>query len=146
MSEDECFVFMMPKNKKGRQPFIDLLANRSIGKMAHNMKFEETWSVVRLRQPVANWEWDSMLASHVLDNRPGICSLKFQTYINFGIIDYESEVSPYLKSASKDGNALNRIFEADESKLMEYCALDSVYEYRLAMKQIEIMRYDFLPF
>ena len=147
VSEDECFVFMMPKNKKDRQPFIDLLADRSIGKMAHNIKFEETWSVVRLRQPVANWEWDSMMAAHILDNRPGVTSLKFQTYINFGIIDYESEVSPYLKAVdSKNGNALNRIFEADEKKLMEYCSLDSIYEYRLAMWQIKIINYSFLPF
>ena len=146
VSEDECYTFMIPKSKKARQPFIDFLADQSIGKMAHNMKFEETWSVVRLRQPVVNWEWDSMLAAHVLDNRSGVTSLKFQTYINFGIIDYESEVAQYLKSASKDGNALNRIFEADEKKLLEYCALDSIYEYRLAMLQITEMRYDFLPF
>ena len=147
VSEDKCFVFMMPKNKKDRQPFIDLLANPGIGKMAHNIKFEETWSVVRLRQPVVNWEWDSMMAAHILDNRPGVTSLKFQTYINFGIIDYESEVSPYLKAVdSKNGNALNRIFEADEKKLMEYCSLDSIYEYRLAMWQIKIINYSFLPF
>ena len=146
VNENECFVFMMPKNKKDRQPFIDLLANPMIGKIAHNMKFEETWSVVRLRQPVANWEWDSMLAAHTLDNRSGVTSLKFQTYVNFGIIDYESEVAPYLESASKDGNAFNKIFEADEKKLLEYCALDAIYEYRLAIKQIEIMKYDFLPF
>ncbi|KKK62798.1 hypothetical protein LCGC14_3000730, partial [marine sediment metagenome] len=45
VNENECFVFMMPKNKKALQPFIDFLANPMIGKMAHNMKFEETWSV-----------------------------------------------------------------------------------------------------
>jgi len=151
VSENECFVFMMPKSKKATQPFIDLLANLHIGKMAHNMKFEEIWSAVRLRQPVANWEWDSMVAAHILDNRPGVTSLKFQTYVNFGIIDYESEVSPYLKSASKDGNALNKIQELVKTPkgrelLLEYCALDSVYEYRLAMKQIQIMNYTFLPF
>jgi len=88
-----------------------------------------------------------MMAAHILDNRPGVTSLKFQTYINFGIIDYESEVSPYLKAVdSKNGNALNRIFEADEKKLMEYCSLDSIYEYRLAMWQIKIINYSFLPF
>ncbi len=101
INENHCYVFMMPKSRKNRQPFIDLLANPD-GKMAHNMKFEETWSVVRLRQSVRNWKWDSMQAAHILDNRPGVTGLKFQVYVRFGVVDYSSEVDSYLKAASKD--------------------------------------------
>ncbi len=151
VDENHCYSFMMPKKKKKRLPFINFIANPHIGKMAHSIKFEETWSVVRLKQSVANWEWDSMLAAHTLDNRPGITSLKFQTYVQFGVIDYSSEIEPYLKAIdNKNGNAHNRIYEFlklpdGEKKLLQYCGLDSIYEYRLAMLQIDKIGYSFLP-
>lgn len=142
-SPTHCYTFMMPKSKKARQPFIDLLADKSIGKMAHNMKFEETWSQVRLGQGVENWQWDSMQAAHILDNRTGITGLKFQVYVNFGVIDYAEEVTPYLKSKNKkDGNSHNRILELlkmpdGKRKLLTYGGLDSLFEFRLAQKQME---------
>jgi hypothetical protein len=150
-TENEVYSFMMPKTKKERQPFVDLLTNCSVSKMAHNMKFEDHWTFYRLRTQVDGWEWDSMLAAHLLDNRSGITSLKFQTYINFGIIDYASDVSYYLGSGSNDGNAINRIEEllqkpGGEEMLLKYCALDSFYEYQLAMKQMKLIGWDFLPF
>jgi DNA polymerase len=140
-SENHAYAFLMPQTREGMRPFVTLLANPAIGKMAHNMKFEEAWSVVRLRQPVQNWIWDSMLAAHIFDNRPGITSLKFQTYVQFGIVDYASEVSPYLQAKDNiDGNAINQIFKLVEKPggkdmLLRYNALDTIYEYRLAMKQ-----------
>lgn len=140
ISENVAYAFMMPTDKKGKQPFLRFLANEKISKMAHNMKFEETWSAVRLKQPVQGWFWDSMIAAHIMDNRPGITGLKFQTYVNFGVVDYSSEVTPYLQSATKDGNALNNIMELTKTKsgiamLLKYCAMDSIFEYRLAMIQ-----------
>jgi len=149
VSEDLVYTFEMPKSKVERKPFIDFLANPLIAKRAHNMKFEQAWSVIRLKQPVVNWEFDSMLAAHILDNRTGVTGLKFQTYVQFGIVDYDSEVAPYLHSGSKDGNALNNIVKGMEimkKDILTYCAMDSIFEYRLSELQIEIMNYDFLPF
>ncbi len=146
---DHVITFHMPKKRRLIRPFMDFLANPKIEKMAHNMKFEETWSVVQLGQPVVNWMWDSMQAAHILDNRPDITSLKFQTYVNFGIVDYASEITPFLQAKEpKNANSLNSIFELLEKpggseKLLYYCALDSIYEYRLALlQQSEIL----LPF
>ena len=146
---DHAFVFMMPPTRRERLPWINLLARPGVSKMAHNMKFEETWSTVRLNQPVANWLWDSMLAAHVLDNRTGVTNLKFQTYVNFGIVDYASEIAPYLESKDDSANALNNIFKLLETvggknKLLKYCGQDAVYERRLAVQQMEII--DPLPF
>lgn len=152
-SEDHAWVFKMPKTRKGRYPFRKWLNDRSIPKMAHNMKFEDTWSNEILKVPVNGWEWDSMMAAHILNNRTGITSLKFQNYVHFGIIDYASEVSPFLKSKGGDdsGNSFNQILEllrtqAGTDSLLEYNALDSVYEYRLALKQMEELNWNFLPF
>lgn len=151
VSEDKVYTFLMPPTKKERQPFIAWLEDHSIGKMAHNMKFEDAWTRVRLRTEIQNWEWDSMQAAHILDNRQEITSLKFQAYVHFGIIDYASDVSPYINSSDNYGNSFNKIEEMlttpnGEKQLLRYCALDSILEYRLAMKQIKEIDYDFLPF
>jgi len=150
-SPDHVYVFMMPNSKKEREPFAIILGIPWIGKMAHNMKFEDTWSVIRLKTEVYGWQWDSMLAAHVLDNRTGVTGLKFQTYVQFGVIDYDSEISPFLHSNGKSGNSLNTVMELIKTKegrdkLLHYCALDSIFEYRLAMKQMKQMDYSFLPF
>ncbi len=148
---DHCYAFMMPAKKRERIWFLNLMWDERIKKMAHNLKYENAWTEKRLRQPVRGWYWDSMLAAHILDNRPNITGLKFQTYINFGVADYSSDISPYLKSEDKGANALNNIYKLLETfggreKLLTYCGRDTIYQYRLALKQMELMGYDDLPF
>jgi len=153
-STNHAYVFMLPKSRKARKPLINLLANPNVDKIAQNMKFEELWSVIKLRQPVISWIWDTIQATHVLDNRQGITGLKFQTYVQFGIIDYSSEVDVYIKAGDKvkyGENAINRIEELIETpegkkKLLYYCGFDTIYEYRLAMLQMTLMNYYHLPF
>lgn len=149
--DNKSYVFFAPKNKRKWLPFRKWLNNRRSPKMAHNIKYEDAWSRVKLKVPVKNWAWDSMLAAHVIDNRTGITSLKFQNYVNFGITDYSEDIAPYLKTKDDSGNAINDIQKLVKTKtgreqLAEYCGLDSVYEYRLAIKQMEALDWNFLPF
>ncbi len=156
ITADHAYTFLMPKTKGGWKPFADILEDPTISKMAHNIKYEDTWTTIRLRISIRNWEWDSMQAAHVQDNRQGITGLKFQVYVNFGVIDYASEITPYLKAPAAEekshgGNSFNRIQElldqpGGPEKLLTYCAYDAIWEYRLAMKQIKELNYDFLPF
>jgi hypothetical protein len=104
------------------------------------MKFEDTWMNIIYGIQTTPWVWDTMQAAHVIDNRPGITGLKFQVYVNFGLVDYDSDVSSYLRSASKDGNAVNQIEKAMQDpevfrKIKIYCGLDSLFTYRLAQIQ-----------
>lgn len=151
-SPQHAYVFMMPEDKKQRQPVIDYLADPMIQKAAHNMKFEEAWSEVILKTEVQGWHWDTMQMAHILDNRTGVSGLKFQVYVNFGVVDYSSEIEPYLKAAKEtSANDLNRIDEllkkpGGKEKLMTYCAWDSLWEYRLMELQKDIVNYDDLPF
>ena len=141
VSEDKVYVFEMPPKAKDRKPFVDLLRNKYIKKIAQNMKFEHTWSRVILKTTVRNWVWDTMLATHILDNRPGITSLEFQTYVNFGVADYSSAVSSYLQApTSNDFNKVREYIKTPRNKqeLLKYNALDSIFEYRLAIKQMKI--------
>jgi uracil-DNA glycosylase family 4 len=149
---DTVYVFAMPKSVEAREPFIKLLKNRYIKKVAANMKYEETWSWVKLKTRVKGWFHDTMQAAHILDNRTGITGLKFQVYINFGVIDYSSTVSPWLQAVdSKNANSKNRLEEYFATKegrreTLKYCGLDAINEFRLAEKQIKEIEYESLPF
>lgn len=138
VSENKVYTFMLPEKKKKRKPFLQYLSDETKRKIAQNLKYEDTWSEVILNTSVKGWDFDTMLASHVIDNRTGVTGLKFQTYVQFGIIDYDSEIAPYLKA--KDANSLNRVLKfvkqpGGNKKLLKYCAYDSIYEFRLAVLQ-----------
>ena len=138
----ESYSFFMPRKKEVRGMLIRLLQMEEIGKIAANMKFEQAWSFVRLHGTIPSpWLWDTMQASHVLDNRPLITSLKFQAFIKMGVPDYAAEVKPYLESKDADNaNAFNRILELVETnpeKLLMYGGLDALYEHRLALIQMQ---------
>ncbi len=142
VDENSAYVFLMPEKKKGLRPFLNLLSNSKIRKVAQNFKFEDNWTTVKLFRKVKNWFWDTMIAMHIIDNRPLITSLKFQTYIYLGVIDYDSEIAPYLKSKEKGGYAINKIDKLMNTKegqhqILKYCALDSIYTYRIAILQMK---------
>lgn len=146
--EDHALAFMLPKTRDEIQPLVRLLENPHVAKYGQNIKFETAWAEVRLKSKIQNWVWDTMLASHIYDNRQGITSLKFQTYVQFGVVDYSSDVEPYLKAAdNKNANALNRIIEListeeGKGKLLTYNGYDAINTYRLAILQ----RNQLLPF
>lgn len=137
---DSAISFPMKSNKV-KAVFRNILANPDIKKIAANMKFEESWNRFKLKQKCKNWIWDTMLATHVLDNRQGITSLKFQTYIRYGLANYDSHISSFLEADDeKDGaNSFNKIHKTDLNELLLYCGIDSMMEHRLAMDQIKEM-------
>lgn len=150
-SGDLVYVFQIPKEKEKRLPFVRLLKNGSIKKAAHNIFFEQSWSLIRLGVRVKNWYWDSMQMAHILDNRSGATGLKFQTYVNFGLMDYSSEVSPHLKGDKKNANSKNKLQKYVENEhhmdlVLEYCALDSALQFRLMELQRDIVENKILPF
>lgn len=148
---DKLFSFPIPEKKKKLKPVLKLLTNPAIGKRAHNMKFEDKWTSVIFGVDVQNWEFDSQIAAHQLDNRFGVTGLKFQTYVNFGIVDYSSSVAEFLKSKGRNANEKNTILELIKTKegmdkLLTYCAYDSWFEYLLSEKQQAELNFDGLPF
>ncbi len=152
---DHVYAFMMPNRKRDWEPLLDFLRDRRIKKIAANFKFEDNWSSVRLKTRVRGWYWDTMLNAHILDNRRYVTGLKFQAYTQLGVIDYNSRMSNdynidyYLKN--KKGSQFNRLDELLEKpggkeQLLEYCALDSIYEYRIALIQMDEISDRILPF
>ena len=132
-----------PKGTKAHRLFKQILTSPKIGKIASNLKMEDNWTNELLGIPVVNWVWDTMLAAHVLDNRKGVTGLKFQAYVQFGVIDYASHLDNYLHSKKEDGaNAFNKIDDAPHHDLLLYGGMDSMLEFRLAKKQMEELGYD----
>ena len=141
IAESRYDAVAFPLFKKNYQTLRRIFASRSIGKIAANMKFEDNWSNVKMKGPVNGWIWDTMVAAHCLDNRPGITGLKFQAYVQYGILDYDSHMSYLLKSTDEEkekygANSLNRIDEIDLEELLIYNGIDAMLEYRLAMDQM----------
>lgn len=141
-STDRAYSFMLNNaSDVVRQAWSDILSDDSIGKISHNLTFEYEWSRVHFNIDEIKWAWDSMLAAHVWDNRPGICGLKLQCFLNFGVIGYDSLIDPYLRSVnSKDPSAPNRIIEFmgryGEDECLIYCGIDSLMAFRLSVKQM----------
>jgi hypothetical protein len=86
-----------------------------------------------------------MNAAHCLDNRQGVTGLKFQTYVNFGVPDYDSHISPWITNTTEDlgANTLNKIKEFIKlygtKDILKYNGLDSIFGLLLAQKQLEII-------
>ena len=141
---DHAYAVPFPTKRKHLKMLRDLMENPKVGKVAANMKFEDTWLKVLHDIDVRPWLFDTMQAAHVLDNRPGITGLKFQAYVRQGIIGYDDDVAPYLKG--EHPNAINRIMELVRTpeglkKLLLYNGMDSLIEYRLARQQMKELRY-----
>lgn len=126
-------------------PYLSaVLQNTKLIKVASNLKFEERWTRQKLGHGVAGWYWDTMLAAHYLDNRPGITSVKFQAYVHFGIAGYGHWVDEEIEAKAFEvrdmgSNAMNRMDEAHPEDLLMYNGIDSFVEYMVMEKQKEAM-------
>jgi DNA polymerase len=109
-----------------------VLKNKALRKVGHNLKMEERWTRAMLGHGVRGWFWDSMLASHILDNRGHISSLKFQAFVRFGLADYNKVVAHYIEP---NAQGLNRIEECPKEDLLTYNGMDSLLTYKLMRKQ-----------
>lgn len=147
-ADNKCLSFLtIPET----WPYLTkILRNPNIGKAAHNIKFEHLWTKVRGCDggfEVRNWQWDSMLAAHILDNRKGISGLKLQAYLKFGVLGYDRAIDQYIKNTRGiSANDKNKVESAPIKQLLLYCGMDSLLEYRLAKWQMqEAEKEDLLP-
>ena len=140
LNSNKSYVFPMTKRDQRKEQLRKLLMNQWLGWIGHNIKFEQRWFRKFLNAEPINWVWDTMMYAHRQRSTKGTKSLKFQTYVNFGIADYDSEVEPYLKGDPQDANSFNRVMELMEKnprQLMLYCGLDTIFTYRLAELQMK---------
>lgn len=130
-----------PWRGQAREAMGELIRS-PVPKIAQNMKFEQRYTIKEFGHPVRNWVHDTMLMMHAIDNREGICGLKFQAFALLGFPSYADAVEPYL-SAGRGSRGKNKVLECDRTELLKYCGLDSMLELRLAVKQLQIMGRDY---
>ena len=119
-----------------------LLQSGRTSKIGANFKFDHRWIKAKMGIDVIGWSWDCILAQHVLDCRPSITSLKFQSYVRFGLPDYDSHIKTYF--ASKGNNSLNRIRECPVHSLLLYGGIDALCTYNTAIQQMREMNHPFV--
>ena len=134
----ESFVFPFFDNKKFLLLWKQILTDPNIGKIAYNFKFENNWTKVVLGYNVNGWVADPMVDTHLIDNRTGITGLKFQSYVNYGVIGYDKEAKAYMNSEKGSYN-FNKLEEMDQKKLLLYCGMDSLLTYLLWNDQQKII-------
>lgn len=119
-----------------------LMTRESIGKVAHNNAFEATWTYWRAGEEgdnywVKGWIGDTCLQAHCLRNQAPT-SLKWEVFWRLGVIGYDAQVDPYLKSPEKDGaNGFNRMGMIPVSLVLPYGGLDSAFSYYIHEKHLE---------
>lgn len=108
-------------------------------KIAANATFERRWTWEKLRHGIRNVVWDVIDSAHWIDNRRDTTSVKFQSFVMLGHPAYDEWIKPYMSATG--GYTKNQLQLMDRQKLLLYNGLDSILEYKIAEKQMEIAGY-----
>jgi uracil-DNA glycosylase family 4 len=134
-------TYSMPffKDEEFKIKLRKIFLNKKIGKIAHNITFENSWTKKFLNVYVNRWIWDTCLAAHCIDNRKPV-SLKYLTYCQYGVLGYDEVVDKFITGVKagqdkKNSNHFNRANECDMKDLLYYCGMDSYYSYQLYSHQ-----------
>jgi len=113
---DSDIQYVIPLEKKNEKlnSLIHDFFESGINFTNHNLKFESIWAKQFFDSFIVNQKWDTMLAAHVLDERPNIKSLGFQTFLHTGI-EYKEMIDR------------KNIENADRPTLWKYNASDIKY-------------------
>lgn len=130
-------AFMVMDHEKVLRAVGQYMSNPRIRKIAANLKFEHVWAETITGATPREWAFDVCMSAHVLDNREGVTSVKFQAAVELGIFDYSSHVKSYMDAESKaqekfGANAMNRILQMDRTKLLQYNGMDALVEWHIA--------------
>ena len=112
---------------------LAILRNPHIRKIAANNKFEHRWILHKHKMHVRGWYYDVVLGAHILDNRPKVTGVKFQSFARLGLPSYNDNIEPYIRAPAYK---LNKILELPITDVMLYCGMDAKVEDELAIIQI----------
>lgn len=108
----------------------------NVPKIASNVPFEENWTWKEFGHGVTNWDLDTMQTAHVADNRPGICSIKFQAFALLGVPSWNDHIELFLEAPGT--SVPNRIRDVSITDLLKYVALDALYEVEVSKWQKDL--------
>lgn len=112
--------------------WCDILTDSKIPKIAHNVKFEDIWSRKRFGVIPDGWVHDTMITQHIVEYRPTSMALKFQSFVKWGVPEYEQEMKKYMN----DEWAENKLNMMPLNNLCVYNAIDTLLTEKLWKCQI----------
>lgn len=142
--EKNAWVIYLPQFKgeldHAKHITLSLLNNPNILKLIQNKQFEESstrwwcrdvidqYNRNDLGQIIVNY-FDTMLATHIVDEREGCTSLDFQTLVRFGIPSFydKHKMGKWIKAAK--GQRINKVKECPPELLIEYTGHDGIETY-----------------
>lgn len=140
---DGCLAWAFPffDDEDFRSEWRKLMMDPRVGKIGHNIKFEDTWTYFRAGNGNRQGYWIenvagcTMLRAHSLDNRKRT-GLKFCVYAALGVAGYDDAIDPYLECTKREeelygANGFNLIDRAPMDQLLLYNAMDSLVTYKL---------------
>lgn len=110
-------------------------------KMAHNAKFETTWSAEIFGCEPNNMYWCSMIAAHILRTTPLTKGLKFQAFVRYGLLPYNGDVGLLKTKSVNKNNGINDIHKIPVQNLLHYGGLDALMQWKLSMDQMQEIGY-----
>lgn len=134
-------------NKRFVRLWRMILKAPDIKKVAHNAKFEDSWSHFCVgKVKINNWHWCTMVGEHLLKNTSKV-GAKYLFYCYFGVLNMDSEVDKYLKASKKEesvygDNAINNIehiWKENPKAVLKYQADDAFLTAKLYNHQVACM-------
>lgn len=143
-TKEESWSFLLkrkskkPMDKKIVSLFKKYLKSPKLKKVCHNAQYEYIWSTIILNAEPKGIIWCTMVTQHMIDNRPGITSLKHQAAARWGIHGYDAPMDKFIKSTDdKDPHSFNKMHKAPIEPLLLYCGTDAALTMRLYFEQLE---------
>ena len=110
----------------------EILSNPEILKVAQNIQMEHPWSKLIIGTEPQGWYWDTMVHSHIIDERPKFTGLDFQVFMRYGY-EYGGDVAKYKKTVP--GSKFNTMHKCPLTSLLSYNGLDSYFTMKIATSQ-----------
>jgi len=118
--------------------WIAILEDPNILKTAQSIQMEESWSRIIFGIEVQGWDLDTMVCSHIKDERDGFTGLDFQVFINWGY-EYGQDIAPFKKEVS---NGFNLMHQVPLNKLLIYNGQDTFFTKELALIRLRELYQD----
>ena len=145
---EKAWAFPFFEGESFKNSWKKFLRSPNTVKIVHSKRFEIIWTKFINGYYVKNPFWCTDIGAHCLNNKKKT-SLKFLTYVIFGVLGYDSSIEKYLTQVKsgedpKSKNSFNRIEEAPMLDVLHYNGLDSLFTYWIYELQAVRLKKKFL--
>lgn len=116
-----------------QKAFKKFLLSKKVKKVCHNLGYEFLWSYVMFGAEIQNAVACTMVFQHILDNTPKTTRLKFQSFVRWGVKDYDTEAKKFISGSGDKNNMHSMKLES----MLKYNAYDAFLTLKLHEEQTQ---------